>query len=177
MLEIQGRYREAVSMRRRELVWMRQHKGDTDEGTLSSINALAIDLRETGELQESEMLFRELVNGQMKTLRPEDIQIGRALGGLAITLELTGKLDEALQHRQASLEHRLEHRGVDDYWSNQARLKTAELLYKLKRSGEALQLLEELVASMSVLDELDGSDRQLIDQAKLLSEEIRSSKA
>jgi len=37
-----------------------QLNDDTDPGTLASINELAIDLRETGALEEAETLFREL---------------------------------------------------------------------------------------------------------------------
>ena len=44
-------------------------------------------------------------------LKPEDFQIGRALGGLAKTLELAGKLEEALSYRQQALEHRLAREG------------------------------------------------------------------
>ena len=34
--------------------------------------------------------------GRQQVLEPEDFQIGRALGGLAKTLEAAGKLEEAL---------------------------------------------------------------------------------
>ena len=44
----QRRYLDAIPLRRRELAWCREQNCDTDPGTLTSINALAIDLREAG---------------------------------------------------------------------------------------------------------------------------------
>ena len=93
----QKRYGEAIQLRRVELTWSRQHNGGTDPGTLTSINGLAIDLRENGKLVEAEALFCQLVAGCQQVLEPEDFDIGRAVGGLAKTLEAAGKLEEALE--------------------------------------------------------------------------------
>jgi len=139
-----------------------------------SINALAIDLRESGELEEAEKLFRELIASQVKVLEESDFQIGRALAGLAATLELANQLDEALVHRQAALAHRIEHEGPDDFWTNKSRLGTAELLLKLQRSSEAAPLLEEIVNRMSSQEELDKADEELLAEAKKLHLHIKS---
>lgn len=76
----QERYSEAIELLRVELAWCCQHNGDTDPDTLSSIYDLAIDLRETDELEEAEVLFRELLEARQQVLQPSDFGIGRALG-------------------------------------------------------------------------------------------------
>ncbi|MCX5969086.1 MAG: tetratricopeptide repeat protein [Cyanobacteria bacterium] len=78
-----GRRQEAIPLRRREISWCQAQNGDTDPGTLQSINQLAIDLREVGELEEAEALFRRLVVDRQQVFEPGDFDIGRALGGLA----------------------------------------------------------------------------------------------
>jgi len=71
---------EAIPLRRRELTWCRQQNSDANSGTLDSINGLAIDLRETGELEEAEKLFRELLAAQQQGLEPSDSRVGRRTG-------------------------------------------------------------------------------------------------
>ena len=44
---------------------------------------------------------------RQQVLEPGDFQIGRALGGLAKTLEEAGKLEEAAAYRLKALDHRL----------------------------------------------------------------------
>ncbi len=168
------RHAEAIPLRRRDLAWCREQNGDTDPGTLNSINALAIDLRETGVLEEAETLFRELVAARQQVLEPGDFQIGRALGGLAKTLEEAGKLEAALSYRQQALEHRLAHEGPDALWTNRARLDLTRVLYKLSRSAEAEKLLEELNNSMVRPEAPDDADRQLMADAAALRRAIET---
>jgi tetratricopeptide (TPR) repeat protein len=172
VLSEQGRHAEAIPLRRCELVWCREQNGDTDPGTLSSINQLAIDLRESGDLEESEALFRELVSGRKQALEPGDFDIGRALGGLAKTLEAAGKLEEALNYTQQALDDHLEHQGTDDWHTNRKRLDMARLLHKLDRNTETIELLRELQASMGRNDEPDDDDRQLMADASGLRSTI-----
>ena len=138
-------------------------------GTLTSINGLAIDLREAGELEEAETLFRELLAGREQVLEPGDFQIGRALGGLAKTLELASKLEEALDYRQQALNHRLANEGPDAWCTNRGRLDLARVLQKLDRQTEAHALVRELQASMDQLEEPDEDDRLLISEASELT--------
>ena len=168
VLSQQDRRAEAIPLRRRELTWCRQQNGDTDPGTLTSINDLAIDLRETGALDEAEVLFRELLAARQQVLEPSDFDIGRALGGLAKTLEEVGKLEEAAAYRLKALDHRLEHEGPDDWWTNRNRLDLARVLHKLGRSGEAIQQLDSLQASITSKAEPDDDDRQLLANAEEL---------
>jgi tetratricopeptide (TPR) repeat protein len=169
LFSAQSRHAEAIPLRRRELNWCREQNGDTDPGTLASINGLAIDLREVGELQEAEALFRELVTGRQQILEPEDFQIGRALGGLAKTLERAGKFEEALHASEQALNHRLNHEGPDAWWTNLERLDHARILHQLGRLPEAIALLKELQDSVGRNDNPDDNDSQLInDAAELL---------
>jgi tetratricopeptide (TPR) repeat protein len=163
---------EAIPLRRRELAWCREKNGDTDPGTLTSINGLAIDLREIGELKEAEALFRELVTARQQILEPDDFQIGRAIGGLAKTLEAAGKLEEALIYSQQALDHRQAHEGPDAWWTNRERLDLARVLQKLGRYREASALLTELQESMSRNTEPDDADRQLITDAEELARSL-----
>ena len=165
VLSEQGRHAEAIPLRRCELVWCREQNGNTDPGTLSSINGLAIDLREIGELEESEALFRELVAGRQQVLEPGDFDIGRALGGLAKTLEAAGKLDAALDYAQQCLNHRLEYEGINSSYTNRNRLDVARVLQKLERDQEALDMLNQLDASLNSDSELSDDDQQLMADA------------
>ena len=107
-------------------------------------------------------------------LEPGDFGIGRALGGLAKTLEEAGKLEEAATYRLKALDHRLEHEGPDDWWTNRARVDLARVLQKLGRNSEAVPLLDELLASMSRNNEPDDDDRQLISDAAALRRAIET---
>jgi nephrocystin-3 len=173
-LSEESRRAESIDVRRRELLIRGRFYGYEDSDLLISLNELAIDLREIGELQEAESLFRELVTARQQVLEPEDFQIGRALGGLAKTLEAAGKLEEALTYSQRTLDHRLTNEGPDAWWTNLERLDLARVLHKLDRSAEALNLLDQLHESMAKLQEPDEGDLQLVVDAKELQKSIRS---
>jgi tetratricopeptide (TPR) repeat protein len=175
-LSEQERFDEAIELRRVELAWCREQHGDTDPSTLTSINGLAIDLREIGALDEAEALFRELVAGRQQVLEPGDFQIGRALGGLAKTLEESSNLKEALTYRQQTLDHRLAHEGTDAWWTNRGRLDLARVLHKLGNNSEALDQLHEFKASMARIDEPDDDDRKLISEAEELLRAVQVGK-
>jgi tetratricopeptide (TPR) repeat protein len=168
-LSEESRRAESIDMRRKELLLRRQLYGDADSNVLISLNELAIDLREIGELQEAEILYRGLVGASQQVLDQGDFQIGRALCGLAKTLERAGNLEEALYFSQQSLNHRLSHEGPDAWWANYERFLHARILHKLGRQPEAMVLLQEIHTSMSCIDNPDEGDSQLInDAAKLL---------
>jgi len=137
-----------------------------------SINGLAIDLRESGALEEAETLFRELLEARQQVLKPSDFGIGKALGGLAKTLEGTGRLEEAAAIALQALDHRLEHEGPDSWWTNRKRLDLARVLQKLGRNSEALPLLEQLQASLNALVDPDDADQQLLADADELLGDI-----
>ena len=101
-------------------------------------------------------------------LEPADFQIGRALGGLAKTLELAGKLDEALDYSMQALAHCLEHEGPDAWWTNRERLDLARVLNRLGRNTDASALLQELQASMALINEPDDDDPKLLSEAQEL---------
>ena len=165
LLSDQERYGESIPLRRQELEVAANRDSRDTIVAMTSINDLAIALREIGELEESEALFRELVAGRQQVLKPGDFDIGRALGGLAKTLEAEDKLEEALNYAQLCLTHRLEYQGPDDWYTNRERLGLARLLHKLDRNTEAVELLQELQASMGSNDEPDDDDRQLMADA------------
>jgi tetratricopeptide (TPR) repeat protein len=167
-LSKQERYGESIALRRVELAWCRQHNGDTDPGTLSSINGLAIDLRENGDLEEAEDLFRELVAGLQRELEPKDFQIGQALGDLAMTLEEACKLEEALNYAQQCLDHSFECNGADSWYTNRERLHLARVLHKLGRHPDAVEHLITLHDSLTNKPNPNGDDNQLLAVAAAL---------
>ena len=170
-----GRCSEAIPLRRRELQWCRLRQGDTDPVTLASINALAIDLRETGELDEAEALFRELVASSSQGLEPGDFLIGKALRGIAMTMEAAGNLEEALIYSQQALEHRQAHEGPDSWWANRERLDLARVLHKLARSAEAQKMLDQLEMSKKDIVKPDDSDTKLMEEAETLRRDLETS--
>jgi nephrocystin-3 len=172
VLSAQERHAEAIPLRRRELAWCQEQNGDTDPGTLQSINQLAIDLREVGELEEAEDLFRQLLIARQKELESADYGIGRALGGLAKTLEDAQKLDEALVYAQQAFNHRLQYEGSDNWFANYDRLDLARVLYKLKHNPEALDHLDQLQASLTSKEQPDADDTELLQKAEELRGEI-----
>jgi len=117
-------------------------------------------------------LFRELLAGRQEVLEPKDFGIGRALGGLAKTLENAGKLEEAAACRQKSLDHRVTYEGSDSWYANSNRLELARALHKLHRSAEAQELLIQLQESMSTIDEPDQADKDLREATQELLAQI-----
>ena len=117
---------------------------------------------------EAEVLFRELLATRQQVLEPSDFGIGRALGGLAKTVEEAGKLGEALAFAQQALDHRFQHEGPDAWVTNRNRFDLARVLHKLGRSAEATQLLDALQASIGSKGEPDDDDRQLLADAEEL---------
>jgi tetratricopeptide (TPR) repeat protein len=171
-LSQKGRHKEAIEQRRIELDWCREHEGIGSPGTITSINSLAANLREVGELREAEALFREVVDVRKQIMDSSEFQMGRALGGLARTLEDHGRLEESLKYSQQALEHRKSNEGCDTWWTNHERLGLVRVLQKLGRYKEASALLTELQESMSRNTEPDDADRQLITEAEELASSI-----
>ena len=161
-------------MRQKEIAWCRTVKGDTDPSTLSSINQLAIDLCETKQLEEAEMLLRELVESYNQILEADDFQIGGALTDLAKTLERVDKIEEATAFAQQAFDHRLEHEGPDAWSTNNGRLDLARLLHKSEQNDQSLLLLFELITSMEKLTEPDEEDQSLIAEAEQLIQSTSS---
>ncbi|MEN9540144.1 MAG: hypothetical protein RLZZ459_235, partial [Cyanobacteriota bacterium] len=124
--------------------------------------------RETGELQEAEALFRELVAGRQQVLEASDFGIGAALGGLAKTLEQAVKLEEAAAYALQALDHRVHHEGPDAWWTNRERLDLALILQKLGRDAEALSVLDQLQASLNSVEAPCDADHQLLAEADAL---------
>lgn len=175
VLSVLDRQAEAIPLRRRELAWCRKQNGDTDPGTLYSLNQLAIDLTAVGELEESEALFRKLISVHQEVLEPDDFDIGRALGGLAKTLEEACKLDEAADYARQCLEHRTVHEGPEAWWTNRARIELARILNKLGRDSEALLQIRDMEYILAGKHDVDNHDRLLLTEAMAISEEINAS--
>jgi tetratricopeptide (TPR) repeat protein len=171
-LSAQGRFDEAIELRRIELEWSREQKGDSNSSTLMSIKKMAIDLYEAGELQEAEVLFRELVSAIHKVHEPDDLMVGSVLCGLARTLAMAGKLEEALDFRQQALGHSINHEGPDSWGTNNERLEVSRLLHMLERNQEAIGLLIALVNSMGRNDGLGEHNHRLVNDAMELLQAI-----
>lgn len=117
---------------------------------------------------------QKLLAARQQVLEPSDFSIGRALGGLAKTLEVAGNLKEAAAFAQQAFDHRLAHEGPDSCWTSRKRLDLARIVYKLGRSAEATQLLDALQASITSNAEPDDDDHQLLADAAALRDQIES---
>jgi tetratricopeptide (TPR) repeat protein len=62
----------------------------------------------------------------------------------------------------------------DIYWANRNRYDLSRVLYQTRQRDQAIAVLDQLLVSMSTLDELDDSDRQLIDNATNLMTELKA---
>ena len=121
--------------------------------------------RDIGDYRLSEDSFKTALTISISPHLNDPDNIGRLMGGLAKTLEAAGKLEDSMKVYKQALDHYLEHRGTDDWYTNSKRLDLTRLLHKLGRNTEAIKLLRELQASMGRNDEADDDDRQLISDA------------
>jgi len=140
----QDRRYEAIPLRRRELAWCREQDGDLAGGTLTSIYKLAVDLREIGELEEAEGLFRELIDSSMEGLEKNGSQIGYYLGSLVETLEKTGKTEEAIVYIQRFLDYLSKSDAIDSRTATGKCIDLVRTLHKTGQQREALLVLESL---------------------------------
>jgi hypothetical protein len=72
------------------------------------------------------------------------------------------------------LDHRLQHQGPDAWWTNLERLDLAQVLHKLDRDADALNMLEQLERNLAGLEVLDQQDQQLIAEASELRGSIEA---
>jgi hypothetical protein len=94
---------------------------------------------------------------------------------LAKTLEIGGKLDEALLYAQEALDHRIVNEGPDAWCTNCERLALARVLHKLCRSPEAIQLLDALQASITSKAQFADDNSQLLADVADLRNQIQAS--
>ena len=80
---------------RKNTAWCEAHLGPDDRDTLSSLNNLAISLKNRGVLDEAEPLYRRALEAQERTLGPEHPDTLAGLTNLASLLRERGALDEA----------------------------------------------------------------------------------
>ena len=165
----------ALPIIRQHAGWCLEERGKQSAEYLKAARLFAVALRETGRLKEAETKFKEVIsslndvsNARSHKKIKKDAIGGLSLGGLAQTLELAGKLEQALEFRQQALDHRLAHEGPDAWWTNHERLGLARVLHALGRSKEAALLLDQLNNSMACLADPDNDDRQLIADAAAL---------
>jgi tetratricopeptide (TPR) repeat protein len=150
--------------------------GEYDHSTLYLLFQLSVDLVNMGELDEAESLFRRLLTLQQQVLSPGDIFIGRAVSGLSRTLELAGRLEEALMYTRQAFDHYLVHEGSDSWFTNRQRLDLAGLMHKLGHNAEALRQLNDLQECLSARNGLEDPGHQLLEEAFMLHQQIMTGK-
>jgi tetratricopeptide (TPR) repeat protein len=140
---------------------------------LRHLRLIGMNSRDMGNYKLSEDSFKTALTISISPHLNDPDDIGRLMGGLAKTLEAAGKLEDSMKVYKQALDHYLEHRGTDDWYTNRERLNLARLLHKLGRNTEAIELLRELQASMGRNDEPDDDDRQLISDSGELMQTIQ----
>jgi len=108
------RYDEAIELRQIELAWCRKENGERDRGTLASINALADDLKVSGDPVAAEPLYRECLTGRIETLGDEHPDTMASRYALACCLSTLDRYDEAIALRRIELAWCEKENGPDD---------------------------------------------------------------
>ncbi len=166
-----GRYRETIPFCRRILEWERERNGNRAESTRSEISALAEYLYKIDELEDAELLYRELATDTDMS-EPDYYGLDAITCALPAILVDAGKLDEALPYHRQALDLFLCSEGEGSRRVNHRRLDLALLLHKLSRSKEAIAVLDDLDASISVKSNQNDDDRRLLSCATVLRRKI-----
>ncbi len=98
-----GLYAEADPQLHQARELWRRVQGDDGKDTLSCVSHVAWLLRQTGKLDESEALFRQLLAARRRVLGEEHLDTARTRNDLAFVLEAQGKLEEAEDLHRAAL--------------------------------------------------------------------------
>jgi nephrocystin-3 len=146
-LSDQERYEESIPLRRRELEVAVRRNGQASAGTITSIHRLAEDLYWNDQLQESEHLYREALNGRLATFSTNDGSTMASCYGLARCLSALGHYEEAIELRRLELAWCREKYGNSDPGTLSSINDLALDLREIGELEEAETLFQELLAS------------------------------
>lgn len=122
---LQARYDSAAAILRRTLEQQRKTLGGQNSAVLNTMRFLASTLRDRGDLDEAERLYRDALRIAQNLYGPAHPQTGFALGVLSILLERKGNLEES--ERLMREELTILGRGIPTYWLEVIRLGAIRL--------------------------------------------------
>jgi len=100
-LRYQGRLEESAEAYQQSLGYKRKVFGNSSAPVANTLNNLANDVRDLGDEAKAESMFREVIEIRDGLRVPEsDPERAMTLHNLAVTLELEGKLKEAVETRR-----------------------------------------------------------------------------
>jgi tetratricopeptide (TPR) repeat protein len=147
-LAIQARYeeaepllREALAMRRR-LIPSGVHPDLTD-----SLNNLAVFLYEIGEFEETEQLFRESLDIDLRLLEENHPELAYAYNNLAVVLQDTKEFEAAQEYFQRALDIRLAGLGEQHPLTAQSLNNMAFLYYDQGDIERAMEFSRRALAT------------------------------
>ena len=173
--DIFGKYAEAEAMNRQALQLKEQVLGPEHPSTLSSMNNLAVALRQQGKHAEAEAMHRQALQLKEQVLGPEHPSTLDSMNNLALALDSQGKYAEAetMQRQALQLKEQVlgpEHPSTLDSMNNlalaldsQGKHAEAETMHR-----QALQLTEQVLGPEhpSTLDSMDSLAVALRQQGK-----------
>lgn len=122
---LQARYDDAAALLRRTLDQQRLTLGSQNAGVLSTMKFLASTLRDRGDLDEAERLYREALRIAQNLYGAAHPQTGFAKGVLSILLDRKGNLEES--ERLIREELTTMGRAIPTYWQEVIRLGSLRL--------------------------------------------------
>ena len=158
VLELQGRFREALAQRLDILDAEQKHPGEARPASLAfATNFIGADHRELGELTEAETFFRRSLAlwKQIKGTNDEPSSAA-PLGNLGVTLLLAGRYDEAGEALQKAYAIENRHGSPTSQWVNLARGELGNLMRLQHQFADALHELDAAAAAVSAQA---GTDR------------------
>ena len=149
VLELQGRFREALTQRLEILAAEQKHPDQTRPASLAfATNFIGADHREVGELTEAEAFLRRSLALWKKIKGTNDEPSSAApLGNLGITLMLEGRYDQAEETLRAAYAIERRHESPTSQWVNLARGELGNLMRLQHRFPDALRELDAAVAA------------------------------
>jgi len=124
-----------------------EHFGSVSVLALSAQGALAFALMRTGDLEESERLHRDVLDGFKRVLGDEDDRTLAQMNNLGIVLEIRGKLEESGRVYEQVLAIRQRIDGEDHPETLVSMGNLAQSLQERGRLAEALELDRQVLAA------------------------------
>ncbi|MGH8174157.1 MAG: tetratricopeptide repeat protein, partial [Rhodanobacteraceae bacterium] len=150
VLELQGRYREALTQRQEIFEAEQALVSETRPDSLAfASNFIGIDHRELGELDEAEKAFRRALALWVKIQGSNDKPSSATpLVNLGINLTLQGRYDEAQQALDAAYAIEKTHQDPSSQWINLTRGSRGNVLRLRHHYAEAVTELREATAAL-----------------------------
>jgi serine/threonine-protein kinase len=150
VLELQGRYREALAQRQEIFEAEQRLVSETRPDSLAfASNFIGVDHRELGELDEADKAFRRALALWVKIQGSnEQPQSATPLANLGINLTLQGRYDEASQTLQSAYAIEKKHQAPSSQWVNLTRGTIGNLLRLQHRYAEGVKELREATAAL-----------------------------